>query len=88
MKSHLLIASLGLGLALPIPALAADHHQQPGHFEPVPQFGPRSTGPALKWVPDHAQQASCDYSMMEKSASKCMMPMHHMGSPKSDGSAG
>ena len=88
MKNHILIVSLGLALALPFPALAAEHHQRPGHFEPVPQFGPRSSGPALKWVPDHVQQASCDCGMMNKSASECMMPMHHMGSPKSGGSAG
>ena len=87
MKSYILVALLGPGLALPIPALAAEPHQQPGHFEPVPQFGPRATGPTQKWVPDQKQMANCDCSMMKKSAHQCMMPMHPMGFSNTDGSA-
>ena len=82
MKIHILLASLGLALALPIPALAADNRQQSGHYEwqPVPQFGPRTSGPAQRrvLVSDQAQQAKCDCAMMK---------MHHLGSSKSDGSA-
>lgn len=93
MKVHVLFAALGMALALPLPALAAEsqHQSGSGHYEwrPVPQFGPRATGPAQKrvWVSDHAQMANCDCDMMKMSANECMKEMHHMGSPSSGGSA-
>ena len=93
MKIHVLFASIGLAVALPIPALAAESHQQGGHYEwrPVPQFGPQTTGPVQKrvWVSDSdAQTANCDCDMMKMSANECRMPMHHMDSSKSGRSAG
>ena len=86
MKIQILFAAIGLALALPLPALAAESHQQDGsgHYEwrPLPQFGPRTTGPAQKrvWVSDkEEQQANCECAMMKMSANACMMPMHHRG---------
>lgn len=91
MKTQVLFAALGVALALPLPALAADGQQQSGsgHYEwrEVPQFGPRATGPARKrvWVPDNAQMANCDCDMMKMSGDECMKGMHHMGAAPSAG---
>lgn len=93
MKVDVLFLALGMALSLPISAFAAEgqHQGGSGHYEwrPVPQFGPRATGPAQKrvWVGDHAQMANCDCDMMKMSANECMKEMHHMGSPSSGGSA-
>jgi len=91
MKVHVLFAALGMALALPLPALAAEGQQQTGsgHYEwrEVPQFGPRATGPARKrvWVADHAQMANCDCEMMKMSAHDCMKPMHDGSAAQSAG---
>jgi hypothetical protein len=46
-----------------------------GHYEwrPVPQFGPRSIGPAMRrvWVPDR-QKPACDCAMMATDPATCM----------------
>src|SRR3546814_12121807 len=72
---------LGIALAAPVAAFAGqpDHSQQSGHYEwkSVPQYGPRTTGPAQRrvWVSDTAQVASCDCDMMKMSgtdAANCM----------------
>lgn len=46
-----------------------------GHYEwrPVPQFGPRSTGPTMRrvWVPDR-QRPACDCAMMVVDPATCM----------------
>lgn len=91
MKVYILFA-LGVALTLPIPALAAEGQQHgSGHYEwrPVPQFGPRATGPVQKrvWVPDNAQMANCACDMMKTSANECMKEMHGMGPSSSTGSA-
>ncbi|ABF54253.1 hypothetical protein [Sphingopyxis alaskensis] len=91
MKTQVFFAALGMALALPLPALAADGHQQggAGHYEwrQVPQFGPRATGPTQKrvWVADKAQMADCDCDMMKMSPDDCMKGMHHMGAKPSAG---
>lgn len=81
MKVHVLFAAIGVAIALPLPSLAAEgqHQSGSGHYEwrPVPQYGPRATGPVQKrvWVPDNAQTANCDCDMMKMSAADCMMNM-------------
>lgn len=93
MKVHVLFAAIGIAIALPLPALAAENQQQAGsgHYEwrSVPQYGPKATGPSRQrvWVPDNTQMANCDCDMMKMSASDCMKDMHHMGSPSAGGSA-
>lgn len=80
---------LSILLAAPIPAPAAEgaQHTGSGHYEwrPVPQPGPRSTGPALKrvWVPDDVQAADCECAMMKMNAAECMKEMPGMGSSSS-----
>ena len=85
MKTRILFAVLGMALAVPFPAVAADDQPEHGsgryEWRQVPQVGPRATGPALKrvWVPAHAQMADCDCDMMRMSAADCMKSMQHMG---------
>jgi hypothetical protein len=91
MRIHVLAAVLGTALLAPAAAFAADAPQDrgPGHYEwrPVPQFGPRSTGPAQKrvWVPDPAQMAGCDCAKMKMNADECMKGMHSTGGASSVG---
>lgn len=91
MKTQMIFAALGMALALPLPALAADGHRHDGsgHYEwrEVPQFGPRAGAPARKqvWIPHHAQMADC--GMMKMSADDCMKSMHHRGQPAAGPSA-
>ena len=81
MKVSLLLAALGVALAAPMPALAAEgaQHTGAGHYEwrSVPQHGPRATGQTQKrvWVPDNAQAASCECTMMKMNAAECMEDM-------------
>ena len=85
MKIPVLFAVLGMALAVPLPAVAADGHPEHGsgrhEWRPVQQVGPRATGPALKrvWVAAHGRMADCECDMMKMSAAGCMRPMHHMG---------
>lgn len=85
MKIRILLAVLGVTLAVPFPAVAADGNRGSGsgryEWRQVPQVGPRATGPALKrvWVPTQAAMADCDCDMMRMSAAECMKPMQHMG---------
>lgn len=91
MRIHVLAAVLGTALLAPSAAFAADAPQNrgSGHYEwrTVPQFGPRSTGPAQKrvWVPDPAQIAGCDCAMMKMSPDECMKGMHSKGAAPSAG---
>lgn len=90
MNTRVLFAALGMALILPIPALAADSHRQgTGHYEwrPVPQSGPRASGPSQRrvWVRDEARLADCDCDMMKMRASECMMDMHRSGAGGSNG---
>jgi hypothetical protein len=81
MKTFTIAAALGAALLASTPAFAATSPQEQGsgHYEwrDVPQYGPRSTGPARKrvWVPDHAQMANCNCDMMKMSANDCMKHM-------------
>src|SRR3546814_19655935 len=86
MKNRVFYALLGIALAAPVAAFAGqpDHSQQSGHYEwkSVPQYGPRTTGPAQRrvWVSDTAPVASCDCDMMKMSgtdAANCMKQMHN-----------
>ena len=90
MKTRVLFAALGMALALPLPALAADNQQHgSGHYElrQVPQAGPRTSVhvPRRVWVSDHAQLADCDCDMIKMRAGDCMMDMHGTGAARSGG---
>jgi len=58
------------------PAFAQDAQARSGHYEwrSTSSFGPRPSGPMRTriWVPDGAQQASCDCAMMHARAADCM----------------
>lgn len=81
MKTFTIAAALGAALLASTPAFAAPGPQEhgSGRFEwrDVPQFGPRSTGPARKRVrvADHAPMANGNCDMMKMSADGCMKPM-------------
>ena len=81
MKTFTITAALGAALFAPGATLAANTTQEhaSGHYEwrEVPQYGPRSTGPARKrvWVPDHAQMANCNCDKMKMSANDCVKHM-------------
>lgn len=85
MKTRILLAVLGVTLAVPFPAVAAQDNRELGsgryEWRQVPQVGPRAVGPPLKrvWVPTQAAMADCDCNMMRMSAADCMKPMQHMG---------
>lgn len=88
MKTNVVYAALGLALALPLPALAADGGRgDSGRYEwrQVAQTGPRST--VHQWkrvrVADNAQVARCDCEMMRVSADECMKDMQRMGAGRS-----
>jgi hypothetical protein len=90
MKINIVYAALGLALALPLPALAADGEQGGSdryEWRQAPQVGPRTT--VHQWkrvrVPDNAQLANCDCDMMRVSTDECMKNMHRMGAARSAG---
>lgn len=60
-----------------------------GHYEwrSAPQMGPRAPfqAPRRVWVPDQAQTARCDCTMMKMSAADCMK---NMGAMRMSPSAG
>lgn len=91
MKTLHIAAALGVALAAPVAALAADAQlpMSSGHYEwrDAPQFGPRATGPARKrvWVLDDAQMANCACDMMKMSAADCMKDMRRTGASPSAG---
>lgn len=84
MKSCILFAVLGMSVAAPSLAVAADGHMKHGsgryEWRHVPQVGPRATVPALKWVwvPARARTVDCDCDMMKMSAADCMNSMRHV----------
>jgi hypothetical protein len=90
MRTNVVYAALGLALALPLPALAADGGQgDSGRYEwrQVPQVGPRSGVHQRKRVrvADNVQVAKCDCDMMRVSADECMMGMRRMGAARPTG---
>lgn len=90
MKINVVLAAVGLALALPLPALAADVQSNgTTEFEwrQVAQAGPRSTPRRWKRVPrpENRQVADCACDMMRMSSDECMNSMHGAGANRADG---
>ncbi|MCW3837272.1 hypothetical protein ACFQ1E_14155 [Sphingomonas canadensis] len=72
------IAAVLSTFAVALPAFAQDASatNARGHYEwrPVPQYGPRATGPTRVrvWVPEAREMVSCDCAMMHASPADCM----------------
>ena len=81
MNKKMILAAVTAAISIAAPAWAnASHFSSRSHYEwrPVPQYGPRATGPARQrvWVADHAQIANCDCAMMKAQPDECMGMMH------------
>lgn len=81
MNMKLILAAVTAAISVAAPAWAdASHSSGQSHYEwrPVPQYGPRATGPAQRrvWVADRTEMANCDCGMMRMSADEGMGSMH------------